>query len=161
MEFQVEGTGCITITRELDAPRELVWDLWTDPNQYMCWWGPKDFTSPYARFDLHMGGKDLSCMRGQDGKEYWDAGTYEEINEPSRIVYTDTFADQNGNVVPASYYGLGPDKPLELAVEVTLENIGGKTRLIVEQCGLPKGEMVDQAREGWNQSFDKLARCLG
>jgi uncharacterized protein YndB with AHSA1/START domain len=161
MEFQVEGTGCITITRELDAPRELVWDLWTDPNQYMCWWGPKDFTSPYARFDLHMGGKDLSCMRGQDGKEYWDAGTYEEINEPSRIVYTDTFADQNGNVVPASYYGLGPDKPLELAVEVTLENIGGKTRLIVEQCGLPEGEMVDQAREGWNQSFDKLARCLG
>jgi uncharacterized protein YndB with AHSA1/START domain len=161
LEHQAEGTGCITITREFDAPRELVWDRWTDPNQYMCWWGPKDFTSPYAKFDLHVGGKYLSCMRGPDGKEYWDTGIYEEISEPSRIVYTDSFADQNGNIVPASYYGMGSDKPMEMAVQVTLEDIGGKTRMMVEQCGLPEGEMLDQAREGWNQSFDKLANCLG
>ena len=161
MERDVESTGCITITRDFDAPRELVWDLWTDPNQYVCWWGPKDFISPYAKFDLRVGGKYLSCMRGPDGKEYWDTGTYEEISEPSRIVYTDTFADQNGNVVPASYYGMGPDKPMETAVEVTLEDIGGKTRMIVEQCGLPEGDMLDQARMGWSQSFDKLANCLG
>jgi uncharacterized protein YndB with AHSA1/START domain len=100
-------------------------------------------------------------MRGPDGKEYWDTGIYEEIRKPSRIVYTDNFADQNGNVVPASYYGLGSDKLMEMAVEVTLEDIGGKTRMIVEHCGLPEGDMLDQTREGWGQSFDKLAHCLG
>jgi uncharacterized protein YndB with AHSA1/START domain len=161
IERREDSTGCINVTRVFDAPPELVWDLWTDPNQYMCWWGPKDFTSPYAKFDLHVGGKYLSCMRGPDGKEYWDTGTYEEIIEPRRIVYTDTFADENGNEVPPSYYGMRGDKPIEMAVEVTLENFGGKTRMMVEHCGLPEGEMLDQAREGWNQSFDKLARCLG
>jgi uncharacterized protein YndB with AHSA1/START domain len=161
IEQHSENTGCITITRDINAPRERVWDLWTDSNQYRCWWGPKDFSSPYARLDLRVGGKYLSCMRGPDGKEYWDTGIYEEISAPSRIVYTDTFADQNGNVVPASYYGLGSDEPMEMAVEVRLEDIGGRTRMVVEQCGLPEGEMLDQARVGWSQSFDKLANCLG
>jgi uncharacterized protein YndB with AHSA1/START domain len=161
LEHQAEGTGCITITRVFDAPPELVWDFWTDPNKYMRWWGPKDFTNPFAKFDLHIGGKFLICMRDPDGKEIWGTGTYEEISEPTRLVYTDTFADQNGKIVPASYYGMGPDKPLDLAVEVTLKDLGGKTMLEVEQCGLLEGEMLDQAREGWNQSFDKLARCLG
>jgi uncharacterized protein YndB with AHSA1/START domain len=160
MKQKNDYTRCITITRVFDAPRQRVWERWTDPNQYMCWWGPKDFTSPYAKFDLHPGGKFLSCMRGPDGKEYWDTGTFEEISEPSRIVYTDSFADEHGNVVPASYYGMGSDKPMEMAIEVKLEDIGGKTRLILEHCGLPDGEMLDQSREGWNQSFDKLAECL-
>jgi uncharacterized protein YndB with AHSA1/START domain len=155
-----ENTGCITITRVFDAPRERVWERWTEPNQYMCWWGPKDFTSPYAKFDLRLGGKFLSCMRGPDGKDYWDTGTFVEISEPSHIVYTDSFADELGNVVPASYYGMGSDLPMEMAVEVKFEDIGGKTRLTLEHCGLPQGEMLDQSREGWNQSFDKLANCL-
>jgi uncharacterized protein YndB with AHSA1/START domain len=155
------NTGCITITREFNAPRERVWERWTKPGQYMCWWGPKDFTAPYAKLDVRPGGKYLSCMRGPDGKDYWDTGTYEEISKPSRIVYTDTFADELGNIVPASYYGMGLDKPVDMEVIVTLEDIGGKTRLTMEQCGLPEGEMLDQSRQGWNQSFDKLAECLG
>ncbi len=56
---------------------------------------------------------------------------------------------------------MGPDKPLGSAVVVTLEDIGGKTRMVVEHCSLPEGEMLDQTSEGWNQSFDKLANCLG
>jgi uncharacterized protein YndB with AHSA1/START domain len=161
LERRSDDGGCVDITRVFNAPPELVWDLWTDANKYMCWWGPKDFTSPYAKFDLHVGGKYLSCMRGPDGKEYWDAGTYEEIIEPRRIVYTDTFADDKGNAVAPSYYGMLGDKPVEMAVEVTLKDLGGKTMLSIEHCGLPVGDMLDQAREGWNQSFDKLAVCLG
>jgi uncharacterized protein YndB with AHSA1/START domain len=156
----IESSECLTITRTFDAPRERVWERWTDPNQYMCWWGPKDFTSPYAKFDLHQGGKYLSCMQGPDGKKYWDTGTYEEVNEPSRLVYTDTFADEHGNTVPASYYGMGSDTPVEMSVQVTLEDIGGKTRLTIEHCGMPDGDMIEQSKIGWNQSFDKLAECL-
>jgi uncharacterized protein YndB with AHSA1/START domain len=121
-----EGDGrSITITRVFKAPREKVWQRWTDPGQYMCWWGPKGFTAPYAKFDLHVSGKFLSCMRSPDGKDYWDTGTFKEIREPNRIVYTDSFADEHGNVVPASYYGMGSDIPIEMEVEVTLEDIGG------------------------------------
>ncbi len=161
MEQHEKNEQCITLTRIFDAPRERVWERWTEPGQYMCWWGPKDFTAPYAKFDLRPGGKYLSCMRSPDGKEYWDTGTYEEISEPSRIVYTDSFADEHGNVIPASYDGMDSDQPMEMAVEVTLDDIGGRTRLTLEHCGLPGGDMIAQAKEGWDQSFDKLAVCLG
>ncbi len=155
------GNGrSITITRTFNAPPERVWKEWTNPDLYTCWWGPKDYSAPYAKIDLRVGGKYLSSMRGPDGKEFWSTGTYKEIVEPNRIVMTDSFADEHGHIVPASYYGMGSDIPLELEVEVTLEDLGGKTRLILEHCGLPEGEIVELTRQGWNESFDKLDDCL-
>jgi len=151
----------LTITRIFDAPRERVWQHWTDTDKFICWWGPKDFTAPYTHMDLRVGGKYLYCMRSPDGKDYWGTGTYTEISEPSHIVYTDSFADEHGNVVPASYYSMVGDLPLEMEVEVTLEDIGGKTRMTLEHCGLPEGELLEQTKAGWNESFDKLAECLG
>jgi uncharacterized protein YndB with AHSA1/START domain len=157
-----EGDGrSIKIIREFNAPRERVWQRWTDPDQVLCWWGPKDYSGSYAKFDLHVGGKYLSCMRGPDGKQIWGTGTYKEIIEPNRIVMTDSFADEQGNVVPASYYGMRSDMPMELEVEVTLEDIGGRTRMTLEHYGLPEGDILEQTKTGWNQSFDKLADCLG
>lgn len=160
MAHQGGHEGCITITRMFDAPRDSVWERWIDPNEYMCWWGPKDFTAPHADLDVREGGKFLVSMRAPDGKEYWDTGTYEEVIEKNRLVYRDSFADEHGNIVPASYYGMGPDKPLDMEVEVTLEDVEGKTRLTLEHCGIPEGDMLDNARQGWNQSLDKLADCL-
>ncbi len=150
----------LKITRIFNAPRERVWQEWTNADLVKCWWGPKDYTSPYARLDVHEGGKYLTCMRGPDGKDVWSTGTFKEIQEPNRIVYSDSFADEHGNQVPATYYGMGTDIPLELEVELTLEDLGGKTRMTLEHCGLPAGEIRDQTREGWNQSFDKLEDCL-
>jgi uncharacterized protein YndB with AHSA1/START domain len=160
METQDKMSQNITITRVFDAPRELVWQRWTDPDQFMCWWGPKDYTSPYAKIDLRVGGRYLSCMRGPDGKDIWATGVYKEIVEKNRIVYTDTFADEHGNIVPASYYDMDADIPLEMEVEVTFEDIGGKTKMTLEHCGLLMGEMAELTRAGWSQSFDKLAECL-
>jgi uncharacterized protein YndB with AHSA1/START domain len=156
----MNDSGCITITRVFDAPREQVWERWTDPNDYMCWWGPKDFTSPTANLDVREGGKFLVSMRAPDGKEYWDTGIYEEVIEKNRLVYRDSFADEHGNIVPASYYGMGSDEPLDMEIEVTLEEDGGKTRMTLEHCGLLKGDMLDNARLGWMQSLDKLEDCL-
>jgi uncharacterized protein YndB with AHSA1/START domain len=150
----------LIITRYFDASPERVWQYWTLTDLFMCWWGPKDFTAPYAKMDLRVGGRLLNCMRGPDGKDYWSTGTYTEISMHNRIVYTDCFADEHGNVVPASYYGLGTDIPLELEVVVSLEDIGEKTRMTLEHLGLPEGDMLEQTMTGWNQSFDKLAECL-
>jgi len=161
MTHHIGNGKYLTITRIFDAPRERVWQYWTESELYSCWWGPKDFTAPYTHIDLRVGGKYLYCMRSPDGKDYWGTGTYTEISEPNHIVYTDSFSDEHGNVVPASYYSMVGDMPLEMVVEVTLEDVGGKTRMTLEHCGMPAGEMSEQAKEGWNQSFDKLAECLG
>ena len=150
----------LVITRIFDAPRELVWKAWTEPERFMRWWGPKDFTSPACKIDLRLGGKYLNCMRGPDGQDYWSTGVYREIVEPERIVYTDSFADEHGNVVPASHYGLSAGFPLELQVTVTFEDYGGKTKMTLKHVGIPAGEMSDMTGAGWNESFDKLAESL-
>ncbi len=150
----------LTITRIFDAPRELVWKAWTEPERVKRWWGPKDFTAPFSTLDFRVGGAYLNCMRSPDGKDYWSTGVYQEIVPMERIVYTDSFADEKGNVVPATHYGLSADHPLEMLVTVTFEEEKGKTKMTLRHAGLPPGTMSDMANAGWNQSFDKLAESL-
>lgn len=151
----------LIITRVIDAPRELVWRAWTDLEHLTRWWGPKNFTSPSGTIDLRVGGKYLFCMRSPEGKDFWSTGIYKEIVPLERIVCTDSFADEKGNVVPASHYGLpGDDWPVELLVTVTFEDAGKKTRMTLRHVGIPAGEMGKMAGQGWNESFDKLADSL-
>lgn len=160
MTHHTGNKDSITITRIFDAPRERVWQHWTNSDQFNCWWGPKDFTAPYTNMDLRVGGRYLNCMRGPEGKDYWNTGTYVEISEPNRIVYTDSFADEHGNIVPASYYGVISDMPLELEVEITFEDFEGKTRMTLQHCGMPDKNMREMTKAGWIESFDKLVECL-
>jgi uncharacterized protein YndB with AHSA1/START domain len=148
------------ITRIFDAPRESVWKAWTDPDLMMRWWGPKGFTSPYCKIDLRVDGKFLYCMRSPEGKDYWSTGIYHEITPQERIVFTNSFADEKGNVVPATQYGMSADFPLEMLVTVTFEEIEGKTKLTLHHVGIPAGADRDGANAGWNQSLDKLAEAL-
>jgi uncharacterized protein YndB with AHSA1/START domain len=157
---ETSATREIVLERVFDAPRELVWRAFTQPEHLMRWWGPKDFTSPVARIDLRVGGKYLNCMRSPDGQDYWSTGVYREIVPPQRLVYTDSFADADGNPVPASHYGMGDDWPDEQLVTLTLEDIGGKTKLTMHHTGFPAGDHSDMAAQGWNESFDKLAASL-
>jgi uncharacterized protein YndB with AHSA1/START domain len=152
--------GELVITRIFDAPRELVWKAWTDPEHMKRWWGPEHFTAPACKIDLRVGGKYHFCMRAPDGKEYWNTGEYLEIAPPARLVYSDKFADEKGNVVPASYYGMPGDWPEQRVVTVTLEEHQGKTRMTMKQVGFPAGIMTEMANAGWNGSFDKLAAAL-
>jgi uncharacterized protein YndB with AHSA1/START domain len=150
----------IVITRGFDAPRELVWKAWTTPEGLMRWWGPKGFTSPTCKIDLRVGGRYLYCMRSPEGQDFYSTGVYKEIVPPERIVCTDSFADDKGNVVPASHYGMGDDFPLELQVTVTFEELKGKTKMTLRHVGIPSGTMSDMTQAGWNGSFDKLAESL-
>ncbi len=96
-------------------------------------------------------------MRSPDGKDYWSTGVYREIVPLQRIVATDSFADEKGNVVPATHYGMGPDLPLEFLVTVTFEEYQGKTGLTLTHKGFPSGRDSEMASQGWNESFDELA----
>jgi uncharacterized protein YndB with AHSA1/START domain len=158
---RVEPSGqTLVITRILDAPPDLVFKAWTEPERVKCWWGPQGFTSPVATTDLRVGGGYLYAMRSPEGQDAWSTGVYREIVEPERIVATDSFSDAEGNVVPASHYGMGGDWPLELLVTVTFEEVDGRTKLTLRHEGFPDRENRDLAGMGWNQSFDKLEGCL-
>ncbi len=150
----------LVIERIFDAPRERVWKAWTDPEQMMRWWGPENFTAPVCKIDFRVGGKILSCMRSPEGQDFWSTGTYQEIVPLQKIVSTDSFADEKGNVVSAEYYGMDSDFPKELLITVTFEDMGVKTKQILKHKGFPPGRHLDDARDGWSTSFDKLARLL-
>jgi uncharacterized protein YndB with AHSA1/START domain len=154
------GKQDLVITRVFDAPRESVWKAWTDPEAVKRWWGPKDYTAPDCKSDLREGGKYLYCMRSPEGQNYWSTGVYREIVEPERIVSTHSFADEKGNVVPATHYGMSVDLPLEMRMTVTFDVHEGKTKITLRHAGIPSGLMFELAQAGWNESFDKLAASL-
>jgi len=160
MATQIKNKEEITIRRIFDAPRNIIWKAWTDPELLKRWWGPKYFTAPVVNIDLRVGGRYLSSMRGPDGKDYWSTGMYREVVEPERLVMTDSFADEKGNVVPASHYGMTGEWPHELLVTLTLEEIGGKTKMTLRHEGIPAGMMRELTETGWSESFDKLAENI-
>src|SRR5579883_3431147 len=96
----------LVIERMFNAPVELVWRAWTEPEHFMKWWGPSIFTCPVCKIDLKVGGKYLWAMRWPDGRDNYNAGGYVEIIPLKKIVLKMNFSDKDGNVVPASYYGL-------------------------------------------------------
>ena len=152
----------LTITHDFDAPREVVWKAWTDPDMFMQWWGPKEFTTPVSKIDLRVEGEYFNCMRSPDGQDFCSNGVYREIVEPERLVMTDSFADKEGNTVPATHYGMGADFPMEMQIRVTFEEEGNKTKLTLNHSdvtNLSETELSDM-RQGWNESLDKLAELL-
>src|SRR5262245_43928553 len=148
----------IFITRIFDAPLDLVWKAWTDPEHAKRWWGPKGFTAPFVQTDFRVGGKYLNCMRSPDGKDYWSTGVYREIIPKQKIVVTDSFVDEKGNIVTATYYGMG-EMTLEFLISVKFEQQGNKTKFTLRHAGMC-GEMGKMAEQGWNKSLDKLADSL-
>jgi uncharacterized protein YndB with AHSA1/START domain len=103
-------------------------------------------------------------MHGPKGTEFdkdlWSTGVYREIVPLERIICTDSFADENGNVVPATYYGMNENIPLELLVTVTFQEHNGKTKMTLRHTGIPAGPDSEGANQGWNESFDKMAELL-
>lgn len=154
------GKQELIITRIFDAPRELVFKAWTECEHLQRWWGPKGYTAPFCKIDLRVGGKYLFCMRSPEGKDFWSTGVYQEIVPLERLVCSDSFSDKEGNVVPATHYGMGEDFPLETQVTVTFEEHDGKTQLTLRHAGIPVGMMRDMTNAGWNESLDKLAEVV-
>jgi len=145
----------IVINRVFNLPVSVVWLAWTDAEYFKKWWGPRGFTCPSSKMEAKVGGKYLNCMRGPDGKEYWSTGVVKELIPERKLVVTDSFSDDKGNIKPASEYGMPGDWPKELLITVYLEEADGATKMKLRHQGIP-AEMREDCIKGWNESFDKL-----
>ena len=152
------STDAVVIERTFDAPVDLIWQMWTEPEHFKNWYGPKGFTVPVAEMDVRVGGKHLFCMESPDGSmKMWSTGEYTEIVPNERLVYTDSMADENGNVVSPSAMGMPEGYPATTEVTVLLEELGGRTKMVMTHAGVPADS---GAGGGWNQAFDKLADLI-
>ena len=136
-------------TRELDAPRPLVFQLWTDPKHVQQWWGPHGFTNPRCEWDARPGGAIHVDRKGPDGTVYPMTGRFREVVEPQRLVFTSAALDAAG-------------KPLfEVLNTVTFAEQGGKTTVRIEATidkVTPAAEQYLKGMDaGWKQTLDRLA----
>ena len=145
----------IVINKVFNLPVSVVWLAWTEPEYFKKWWGPRGFTCPSSKMEAKVGGKYLNCMRGPDGKDYWSTGVVKELIPERKLVVTDSFSDEKGNIKPASEYGMPGDWPKELLITVYLEEADGATKMKLKHQGIP-AEMREDCIKGWNESFDKL-----
>ncbi len=159
----------IVISRVFDAPKEKVYEAWTNESEAKKWWGPKGFTAPVIEMDVRPGGKYHFCMKAPDGKplegkEFWSTGTYKEIEPNEKLVITDSFSDENGNIVSPKEHGLDPNFPTTSIVTVLFEETDGGTHLsIIYPVKNKKTKQVMEKtgmREGWATSLDKLEASL-
>ncbi|UCC52661.1 MAG: SRPBCC domain-containing protein [Anaerolineaceae bacterium] len=145
----------VVIERTFDAPADLIWQMWTDPEHFKKWYGPKGFTVPVADMELRVGGKRLVCMASPDGRmKMWTTGEYTAIVPNERIVYTESPADENGDVVSPSAMGMPEGTPVTTEITVLLEELEGRTKMVMTHAGVPADS---GAGGGWEQAFDKLA----
>ena len=148
----------VVIERIFEAPQDLIWQMWTDAEHFKKWYGPQGFSVPLADMELRVGGKRLVCMASPDGSmKMWTTGEYVEIVPTERLVYTESPADENGNVVSPSAMGMPEGYPATTEVTVELEDLGGRTKMVMTHAGVPADS---GAGGGWNQAFDKLAALI-
>ena len=154
----VNETERMTITRIFDAPRELVWKAWTDPEYVKQWWGPRGFTAPFCKMDFRVGGRSLYCMRAPDGQEFWNGVEYFEIVPFEKIVSLMYFSDPQGNRIEAAEAGV-EHEAIENARDVVLfEDLGGgRTKLTFIGNETMQNALQSGQLEGTRQILEKLA----
>ena len=138
----------LVITRVFDAPRDVVYKAWTDPESAAAWWGPKGFTLTHREIDVRPGGRWRVCMRSPDGVDYWAQGVYREFKAPERFVYTWAWEKPEGK----------PGRETLVTVEFAAQ--GDKTKMTFRQAEFETAEDRDSHRGGWSESFDRLAEYL-
>ncbi len=138
-------------TRVFDAPRELVFAAFTDPEHLAQWWGPDGFTTTTSKFEFRAGGIWRFVMHGPDGRDYQNRITFDEIIAPERIVYRHSGGDDV--------------EPVQFKQTLTFEDLGGKTKLTWHGT-FPSAEERDRvikdygADKGLAQTMARLAEYV-
>lgn len=139
----------VVFRRTFDAPRELVFEAWTDPAHVVHWWGPKHFTNALCEVDARPGGSLLVHMQAPDGQIYPAKGTFEEVVAPERIVLLSSAVEDEAG-----------EPQLVARHIITFEEADGKTHLTMQAIVLKATEMAQGAlsgmEQGWDETFDKL-----
>jgi len=154
----------LVITRVLDAPVELVWKAWTDPEYVMLWWGPTGFTSPTCKIDFREGGKFVFHMRApkdfQGGQDFYTSGVYKKIVPFKLIEFSQGLADKDGNRIDPTTMGMPADFPKEIPSALAFKRVGDKTELTATEYGWTVGQMREMSEAGLSQCLDKLAAVV-
>ena len=150
----------VLITRTFDAPRELVFRAWTDPEQLAQWYAPHGCTIAFRTLDVREGGAFHSVIHTPDGKDCWCRGVYAELVTPQRIVYTMAVADAEGNPISPIAAGMDPEWPHETTVTVTFAEHDGKTTLTLHQTVSESLAKRTGAQPSWLQMLDRLDEQL-
>jgi uncharacterized protein YndB with AHSA1/START domain len=139
----------IRIERTFAAPAQEVFEAWTSAELLRRWYPPgADWDTPVAEVDLRVGGRLRLVMRSPDGKEFGGGGQYREITPPARLVFTWAW-----------------DRP-DVAAGVQLVEVDftgnpdGTTTVVMTNRGLAGEQALESHREGWEESFDNLARLV-
>jgi len=151
----LDDSRTLVITRTLNAPRSLVWKMFSDPYHLAQWWGPKGFTNRVEKLDFRTGGSWVHVMIGPDGRELPTDNVILEVKEPERIVYRNAPAD------PTTF---GDNPPPAFTKTLTFDQAGGQTILKLV-CTFDTAAHRDAViRRGFvlgtNESFDKLEAHL-
>ena len=159
----VDMTGeDLVIERVFDAPRERVFDAFTQPEHLQKWWGPKMVGIGVAEFEPRPGGKIFLAEHSLDGGVNYIAGTVREIERPSRLVFAIHFANEKRErVSPPARSGLGAAWDGEIVSDVTFSSEGPRTRVTIrtERSGIT-AEWSEGARYGWAEALDKLGHAI-
>jgi uncharacterized protein YndB with AHSA1/START domain len=151
MADEAAGTepAAVVLDRVIDAPREQVFEAWTNPEAVKRWSAPKPFELAVHEMDFRPGGRFRMAMRGPNGEDFPFTGTYREVAPPDRLVWTSEFAT-------------GPAE--QITTVVTFEDRGGKTRLHVRQTFHVVTPEIEHAMkgapQGWGMTLDQLAEFI-
>lgn len=165
MTKSAEGKELV-ITRVLQAPRELVFKVWSEAEHLKHWWGPKGFDIHVHGMDFRPGGYFHYSMNAADGGQMWGKFLYKEIQAPERILWHNCFSDEAGNIVRSPFSEL---IPLEIRNEVVFtDNNDGTTTMTI--CGGPFNAteeersffegMFESMQQGFGGTFDQLEQYL-
>jgi uncharacterized protein YndB with AHSA1/START domain len=155
-----DAEDAVVIERSFSAPVDLVWQMWTDPEHFKEWYGPDNAIIPVAVLDLRVGGLRRFCMEVQTpngSMRMWFTGEFREIAEPVRLVYTESMSDEQGNVMTPADMGMPQGHPVTTEVRVELENVAGRTKMVMTHAGIPADS---PGAAGWAMALDKLAARL-
>jgi len=137
------------ITRVFDAPRDLVFKAWTDPEHLANWWGPRGSVTPKCEMDARPGGSYQFLMRAASGREVIWSGVCRELKAPEKLVLTCSIRNPDGTVISA-----------ETVLTLTLEDQQGKTRLTLHQGVFDSVENCEAHQRGWRDALDRIGEYL-
>jgi uncharacterized protein YndB with AHSA1/START domain len=154
-----------TLSRTFEAPRALVFKVFSEPEHLARWWGPKGWEWVKGEMDFRPGGQFHYCMALPDGQPMWGKFLYQAIDAPERIVFINGFSDAEGHF---TRHPMAPTWPLQVLNVLTLEEQDGRTTLTLrggphrasaaEQQTFAAG--FDSMRMGFGGTFDQLAAYL-
>ncbi|MET3195399.1 uncharacterized protein YndB with AHSA1/START domain [Bacillus sp. OAE603] len=150
-QFKVEKNELV-ITRVLDAPRELVFKVWSEKDHLRNWWGPTGLELKVESLDFRPGGKFHYSMSSPEGFEMWGLFVYGEIVKPEKIVFVNSFSDKDGNITNSPFPQMGP-WPLEVHNTLTLEENDGKTTLTLRGYPINATEEEIKSYEAGHESM--------